>query len=147
MFDAGTGLFTGLGQITTVLTETPSAINQSGVDLTFNLDLVSESNNYLGGTIFAVNAIFTSAGGGGPDFLMQEGGLNILFGNFSSDLKLQKNIDVTDAQQTFATSATILIAGGDADLVAALGGAGAGVLLQTFVVFDFTPSLATTPTR
>ena len=142
-FDVLSNMLAGDGRITSVVTSGSGAIAQSGVDFTFDLDFVVENSNISGSPIFAANAVFTSPGGVTPDFTIGQGGADILFGSFISSVLITGNLNVASSGLTNITISGVLgIEGGNAALVAALGGVGAGVDL-TATMFDFDPSLAT----
>jgi hypothetical protein len=134
-----TNIFSGDGRINSVELTGGGSLGQTNVELSFNLDFISENLTLGLNTINFSTVMGTTAGSlGGPDFTITEGGVDILFGNFVSSVIFSGNIDVSGNSSTVITSVgQVGIGGGDAALVAALGGIGTGVLLQTATVFGF----------
>jgi hypothetical protein len=143
-YNTSNNIFTGEGRINSVELNGGAAIGQSNVEFNFNLDFVSEILT-LGLNSIGFETVMQTTGGslGGPDFTITEGGVDVLFGNFITAVVLTGNIDIPGNSATGLTSDGQLgISGGDAALVAALGGVGTGVLLQTATVFDFNAPLS-----
>jgi len=137
-------IFTGEGRINSVTLNGGGSIGQTNVELNFNLDFVSESLNVVG-NIVQYQTVMQSPGNSlaGPDFTITDNGVDVLFGNFVTSVILTGNIDLGANSASVITSVgQVGITGGDAALVAALGGIGTGVLLQTATVFDFNAPLS-----
>jgi hypothetical protein len=138
-----TNIFSGEGRINSVELIGGGSLGQTNVELSFNLNFISESLT-LGISTINFTTVMGSTNGsmGGPDFTITEGGVDILFGNFITSVVFSGNIDISGSSATVITSVgQVGISGGDAALVAALGGVGTGVLLQTATVFGFNAPL------
>jgi hypothetical protein len=146
-YNDATNIFTGDGQITAVNIQGPTTLIQSGVDLTFDLNFISETLDFSSfPPIVHQNIVLGTPGGsvGGPDVVIRENGNTILFGNFTSLVVADGDIDTTSGSSQIIANGRITITGGDAALVNALGGAGLGQadILLTASVFGFSPDAA-----
>ena len=146
-YNDATNVFTGDGQITAVNVQGPTTLIQSGVDMTFDLNFISETLDFSSfPPIVHQNIVLGTPGGsvGGPDVVIRENGNTILFGNFTSLVVADGDIDTTSGSSQIIANGRITITGGDAALVNALGGAGLGQadILLTASVFGFSPDAA-----
>lgn len=146
-WDLSAGIFHSDGRVTSVqLQAAPFTRTQSNVDMRFDLGLQSHNlffTNPPTNTLVFANAIMP--GSVTPHFVMQENGVNILWGNFTAGLLLEGNFDITDeSPQPLLARGRITLTGGDANLREALGGAVnvAGTLLLSASVFGFNAPLA-----
>jgi len=128
------------GSLNSVNIVGPSTIVQSNVDFRADLQFQAETLDFTANPIVGVNIIFGSPGNN-PDVVIQENGLNILLGNFTSSVIAQGNLNILDTNAVFTAIGRITVTGGDPGLVNALGGAGVGQanLLITMAMFDFDP--------
>ena len=143
-----TNLFSGDGQITAVNIQGPTTLVQNNVSLNFDLDFISETLDFSSfPPIVHQNITLGTPGNSiaGPDVIIRENGNTILFGNFTSLVVADGDIDTTSGSSQIIANGRITITGGDADLVNALGGVGLGQadILLTASVFGFSPSAAT----
>lgn len=136
------GIFHADGRITEVTVAGPTAIPQSGVEMRFDLDLVFQSIDNSAAPIVAASAFLNGASSVTPDFLVREGGVNILFGSVAGIL-ISGNINLADGSaQPLAGVGVVTILGGDPNLVAALNGVGAKANLSlTALVSAFDPKV------
>jgi hypothetical protein len=147
-FDVSLAAIGGLyadGRFNSVTVAGPTTIGQSNVDLRFDLDLSSQTLNTIGFPIVSGNAYFSGAVAATPDFVVKENGLNILWGDFTSLVRIGGTIDASNpSAQTLSGIGRVTIMGGDGQLVDALGGAGMGQanLLLTAQLSNFAPVLA-----
>jgi len=145
-FDVSLGAIGGLfadGRITSVTVQGPTTITQSNVDLRFDLDLLNQSLNTGNFPTVFGNGYFGGAAAVTPDFLVKENGLNIIWGDFTSSVRVGGEINALDTSpQTLAGVGRVTLLGGDAQLLNALGGAGgqANLLLSAFLS-NFAPPL------
>jgi hypothetical protein len=145
-YNDGTNVFTGDGQITAVNIQGPTTLIQNNVAMTFDLNFISEELDFSNAPIVYQNITLGSPGNSiaGPDVVIVENGNTILFGDFTSLVIADGDIDTTNGSSQIIANGRITILGGDANLVNALGGAGLGQadILLTASVFGFTPSAA-----
>ena len=140
-FDDSTSLFSVDGRITaTNLVGSPFTLTHSNVDFHFDLSFISETLNFNALPVVPINITMGSPGGtvAGPDWVVKEAGLNILFGNFASSLVASANLDLTTGNAVFTSVVLMQVTGGDPNLQAALN---SGILLQTATVFNFNPGI------
>jgi len=137
------GIFHADGRINSVTVAGPTNIGQSGVDLQFDLDLLFSDLNTAASPIVSANTVLVGSTSVTHQFLIQEGGLNILFGNVVG-VQITGNINLVDTSpQTLTGVGVLTILGGATNLVNALGGTGGTAnLFLTAQVFSFDPSLA-----
>ncbi len=145
-YDAGTGISSADGRVTSVSLKAGSpsfpTLLQSGVDFHFDALFLSQTVTPIGGAKVFVNAIFVNPGGG-PSYTVIQNGNTILEGNFLSNLFVSGVLNTADFSLTPSLTAGVNLSmtGGDPQLIASLGGAGA-ILLEISTVFNFAPNLA-----
>jgi hypothetical protein len=127
------------GSINSVNLVGPSTIVQSNVDFAAELQYTSEALNFVNSPNIWVNVVLGTPGAN-PDVVIQENGLNILLGNFTSSVIVQGNLNILDAGAVLTGIGRITVTGGNPNLVDALGGSGGQAnLLLAFSAFDFNP--------
>jgi hypothetical protein len=143
-WDGVDGEMLGDGQLTSVTVTGPSAplIGLGGLNVvfTFAVDLL----NYDASALPSVNTFFTGAAGVHPDVTVTQGiSANvILTGNFATNFIITGSV----LNPSMLAVGDIVITGGHADLVDALGGAGGTAFLNLVATAtSFSPSLTTGP--
>ncbi len=145
-FDVTLGTRGGLfadGRITSVTVEGPTTITQSNVDLRFDLDLQSQSLNTVNFPVVRGNGYFGGAATVTPDFVVKENGLNIIWGDFLSLVRVGGEVNALDTSpQTLSGVGLVNILGGNGQLVNALGGVGQkATLFLSAQLSNFAPPL------
>jgi hypothetical protein len=139
-----TNIMAGQGRVNSVILSDSSVLTQSAVTMDFDLNFVSESNTLNGLTVQA-SATLRSPGVilPGADVLIFENGNLILFGNFTTDV-LAEGVVSLNAPSAITARGIITVLGGEANLVAALGGAGVGQanLFLSAILDEFAPPIA-----
>jgi hypothetical protein len=137
------------GRITAVNLSAPSpsapALNPVNSDLVFDLSLDTHGLfiNFATGQAFA-NSLLPGFFVVLPSFEVFDNGISVLEGQFTGGgVFIEGNIDLTtNAAQILTGTGAINVTGGDANLVAALGGMGAGAeIILSFSTFNFSPPL------
>ncbi len=141
-YDVNTSLYEADGRFTTVNTDVSGSIGQTDTDFSFSIEFISESLNILAFPIVESEAFLGSAASIIPDFIVTEGGLNVLFGNFVGNVRVSGEINVNAIPTSMSAIGRVQFTGGATNLLAALGGIG-GQANVTFsvTVSDFDPSL------
>jgi hypothetical protein len=142
-WDVSQMLFHADGRITAVNLDAGGSLYPTNTDLTFDLGL-AHHNVYMNLLHLQAytNAYMPGYFNPNPSFSIADGSGVILNGTFVGNVFVDGNVDLSNGAQSLSASGIIAIAGGDADLVNALGGIGANALLlldQT--LFGFTPAL------
>lgn len=133
------------GRITSVNIQGPSTLGVSGTDFNLSATLTAVSILPLGGSQVLVSATF--GGVAGDDITLTDGTGTILTAELAATGFLIGGIydlsgTLVDATAV-ANAVDITISGGDASLVAALGGMGGGATLDLDgTIFDFVPGMA-----
>ncbi|MCP5059190.1 MAG: PEP-CTERM sorting domain-containing protein [bacterium] len=121
-----------------------SPILLSGVNFSLEASLSAVSIDPLGGTLFLVSTTFV--GVTGDDITMTDGTGTILTAELASGFVMGGIYDLSGGlpdATAVANAIGITISGGDAALVAALGGMGGGATLNLDgTIFDFVPGMA-----
>ncbi len=138
-YNVSTNLLDIDGTVNSVTIAGPSTLVQSNVSFAASLNFISESVN-VNLPFIGMDSIYRSPGFN-PDVVMQENGVNILLGSFTSDVLVSGTVNILANVAVFTGIGRITVDGGDPDLVEALGGAGTGQanILLTMSVFDFVP--------
>ena len=115
----------------------------SDVTFTLDLDLDGQAAFPLGGNVVATAANFVGSSSVTPDFTISDTSGILLQGNLTTTLTLEGTVNLADiVNPSFLGDANIVITGGDADLVTALGGlGGTGVIEISGGIFNFSPGL------
>jgi PEP-CTERM motif len=122
----------------------PTTNSLTGVTFQLDVDLLSQSVFPLGGPFFAANVIFGGSSAIQPDFTVSDNTGIILQGNLTGSLQLAGVVNVLNPNAEILGFTSIVITGGDSNLVDALGGlGGTGVLNMTGAIQSFSPNLAT----
>ncbi|MCP5066077.1 MAG: PEP-CTERM sorting domain-containing protein [bacterium] len=133
------------GRITSVSIAGPSTSVVTGTDFVLNAALTSVSIIPLGGSTVLMAATFSSVAG--DDITMTDGTGTILTAELAASGLTIGGIyisGVLDDATAVANAVDIEITGGDATLVAALGGIGGGATLDLDgTIFDFVPGMGT----
>lgn len=97
-FDASTGILDADGRATTVALSVGGPLFQSNVTYHFDSSLVAQSLNLVNLPFITGNADLGSPGGAiaGPDFIIKEGGVNILWGDFNGLMRISGTINIAD---------------------------------------------------
>lgn len=148
-WDSNAGIFHADGRIQavnlTALSPSGPSLSPSNGTLRFDLGLTSHTLIVNLGTSQAyASALMPGAFVNIPSFELFESNVSILAGQFiGGGVFLEGNIDLSDPNpQIITATGAIDITGGAPNLVAALGGMGAGAdIFLSFSTFDFNPSL------
>ncbi len=121
----------------------PTTTFGNTVEMRFDLTLQQQYVDLSAYPLVFANSTLPGAGLA-PDFVVKENGLNILWGNFSAPFYLEGNLNVNDnTPQPLIGVGKVEVKGGNADLVAALGGMNAVADLLVLASFSgFNPPLA-----
>ena len=140
---AAKGGFFADGRLTSVTVAGPDTWDLANVDLHFDLDLVTQNLNIGNFPIVFGNGYLSGAAAVTPDFVVKENGLNLIWGNFTSLVRVGGEIDALDTSpQVLSGVGRVTILGGDGQLMNALGGAGGQAnLLLTALLANFNPPL------
>ena len=141
VYDNGAGILTGDGRLLSVLLTPSGSIAQSNVDVAFGATFLTENQNTTLFPIIQSNAQLGSVAG--PDFLIMENGVNVIFGNFIGNVFISGNINVVAPGAAVMTvQADLGFTGGDPTVLAALGGIGGAANVQILALATgFDPSL------
>jgi len=144
VYTAGTGDFAIDGRFNSVDLVGPSTLPVANVSMRANLAFFSElltfPGNFPTNPNVGVDIRLVSAGDA-PDVVIKENGINILMGNFTSQVRATGSLNVLDSAAVLVAAGKITFTGGNGQLLNALGGAGVGqanVILRASL-FDFDP--------
>jgi len=131
------------GRINSITIQGPTTNPLSNVDFRLDLDLTGFSAIPLGGSLVLIQATFDGAASASPDFTITDNANVVLTGDFvAGTFAISGILDVSNFSLTPNVPLTgdIALTGGDANLLAALGGMAS--LQISGVIFDFVPGLS-----
>jgi hypothetical protein len=143
-YDSTTLVLDADGRATSVGLAVGGPLFQSDVTYHFDSSLLAQAVN-LNLPFVTGNADLGSPGGSiaGPDFIIKEAGVNILWGNFSGLMRISGTINIADnSPQQLSALGLVKFTGGNVALLNALGGVGgmANIVLGA-TIGDFAPGL------
>ena len=147
-YDFVAGEITGNGRPTAFVVDrvgsgiTSLNVAGAGAEIQFAGALLNHSGFFSDAPVNTALATFGTFGGGAttPDFRLVQGGFNIIFGSFLTNLFVFGNVDISQPGGTLVGFANFVITGGVQNIVDAFGPT--GILDFSIGIFNFAPNLA-----